>query len=292
MRRFSCADLGLVCVVALLPGSVFAQSPQHRLTYDVAVVRAGIGVRQVLAAGHVSGPIETGLRLSLRSDTAEVEALFGVFSESDTVTLAAEFFAKRRLATSRRGLPLWEQDSYARFVQLEWGDTARVYPLGPPRPDAAESLWVDLVVSRSPAGGETRPAETLSLGTGPLEVVLEAVVRPRRAVVGLGVVRGRSIGPPRRFDLIPDGANRQISLPHPSGMPLVLELGLTRPEPGRSSRDRTLALDADIVCLRVSQPDSTDPLGVVCGRLNNVSRRIPLPGGDTLVATFAWPGAR
>jgi hypothetical protein len=292
VRRFSCADLFVLGGVALVPATLAAQSPQHRLTYDVTVVRAGIGSRQVIAAGNVSGPLETGLRFSLRSDTAEVEALFGVFSESDTVTLAAEFFAKRLLASSRRGLPLWEQDSYARFVQLEWGDTARIFPLGPPRAGAPESLWVDLVVSRSAAGGETRPAETLSLGTGPLEVVLEAVVRPRRAVVGLAVVRGRSVGPPRRFDLIPEGASRQVSLPHPRGMPLVLELGLTRPETARSSRDRTLALDADIVCLRVSQPEWVDPVGIVCGRLNNVSHRIPLPDGDTLVATFAWPGSR
>jgi len=30
----------------------------------------------------------------------------------------------------------------------------------------------------------------------------------------------------------------------------------------------------------------------VCGRLNDVARRLPLPGGDTLVATFAWPTGR
>jgi len=57
-------------------------------------------------------------------------------------------------------------------------------------------------------------------------------------------------------------------------------------------RDRALALDADIVCLRVSQPAVLQPFGTICGRLNNVARQLPLPSGDTLAATFAWPGAR
>jgi hypothetical protein len=59
-----------------------------------------------------------------------------------------------------------------------------------------------------------------------------------------------------------------------------------------SSRDRALALDADIVCLRVAPPDTSEPIGKICGRLNNIARLLPLPTGDTLAATFAWPGPR
>jgi hypothetical protein len=69
-------------------------------------------------------------------------------------------------------------------------------------------------------------------------------------------------------------------------------VSVTRPNPSRSPRDRALALDADVVCLRVAAPDGLEPLGVICGRLNNVARQLPLPTGDTLAATFAWPGPR
>jgi len=72
----------------------------------------------------------------------------------------------------------------------------------------------------------------------------------------------------------------------------TLELSLTRPDPPRSDRERALAIDADVVCLRVVPPDLSEPLGVMCGKLNNVARQLPLPNGDTLAATFAWPGPR
>jgi len=72
----------------------------------------------------------------------------------------------------------------------------------------------------------------------------------------------------------------------------VQPVHIARPEPAASTRDRVLALDADVVCLRVVAADVGQPVGVVCGRLNDVARRLPLAGGDTLVATFAWPGGR
>lgn len=282
----------LAGLAALLLPVAAAQAPQHRLTYRVAVVRASDAGRQSLAAGEVSGSIETGLRLSLRSESAEVEALFAVFSETDTATLTAEFFSKRRVGRSRRGLPLWEQDAYTRIVQIAWGDTVRVYPLGPPRRAARDSVWVDLTVLRRSAGGEVRPAETVTLDTGPFEVALEAVVRPRRVVVVLTLVRGGAVSAPRRYDLIPDGAAKRVQLPIPGRLPRSLEVALSRPETPRSPRERTLAIEADAVCLRVAEPDSLALTGTVCGRLNNVMRRLPLPGNDTLIVTFAWPGSR
>ena len=290
MRSSSFASLAAPATLLLAVAA--AQAPQHRLTYRVEVVRANGAGRQSLAFGEVSGSIETGLRLSLRSDSAEVEALFAVFSETDTATLTAEFFSKRRLGTSRRGLPLWEQDGYTRIVQVAWGDTARVYPLGPPQRGAPDSVWVDLTVLRRPAGGEVRPAETLTLGSGPFQVALQAVVRPRRVVVVLTLVHGRAVSAPRRYDLIPEGEAKRVQLPVPGRLPRVLEVALSRPEMTGSARDRTLALEADVVCLRVAEPDSLAPTGTVCGRPNNVMRRLPLPGSDTLIATFAWPGSR
>jgi hypothetical protein len=111
-------------------------------------------------------------------------------------------------------------------------------------------------------------------------------------VVLLTLVRGGAVSAPRRYDLIPDGAAKRVQLPIPGRLPRVLEVALTRPETPRSARDRTLALEAGVVCLRVSEPDSLAPTGTICGGLNNVARRLPLPGGDTLIAYFAWPGSR
>jgi hypothetical protein len=246
-----------------------------------------------LARGSVSGPAGTDLRFALRDDTAEVEALFQIVPEGDTVVVSGEFFTKRRLGRSRRGLGLWEQDSYRRSVRLAWGDTARVHLFGRPRPAAppGEGLWVQVVLVRGFSGGEGRPAEELQVLDSTMDIVLEAVVRPRRARVVLNLVRGDTVSGPRGFDLVPEGLARRVQLAM-AGRTTTLEVGLARPEPARSARDRVLALDADVVCLRVVGPDSAEPVGVVCGRLNDVARRLPLPGGDTLVATFAWPTGR
>jgi len=71
-----------------------------------------------------------------------------------------------------------------------------------------------------------------------------------------------------------------------------LEFALLRPEPARVERERTLATDADVVCLRVGDPETSMARQSVCGRLNNVAYRLALADGDTLVASFAWPVAR
>jgi hypothetical protein len=76
------------------------------------------------------------------------------------------------------------------------------------------------------------------------------------------------------------------------GRATTLVISLTRPDAPRTERDRALAVDVDVVCLRVAPPDTPEPLGKLCGRLNNVARQLPLPTGDTLAATFAWPGPR
>jgi len=124
-----------------------------------------------------------------------------------------------------------------------------------------------------------------------VDVRLEAVVRPRRARVILNLVRGDTVSGPRPLDLIPEAPARRVLLVI-GGRRTNLEVGLARPEPSPSARDRVLALDADVVCLRVVATDMAQPVGVVCGRLNDVARRLPLPGGDTLVAMFAWPAGR
>ena len=271
---------------------VVLQGPGTRVSYRIRVL--GEGAR-VLASGSVSGPLDTDLRFALRTDSAEVEVLFQVVPEGDSVSLGAEFFTKRRRGKggrSRLGLPLWEHDSYRRVVRLAWGDTARIYPFGRPRPDAgASTLWVELALGRGFAGGEGRPAEELQLVDPTVDVRLEAVVRPRRARVILNLVRGDTVSGPRPMDLVPEAPARRVRLVL-AGRATTLDVGLAHPEPSRSARDRVLALDADIVCLRVVAPQAAQPVGVLCGRLNNVARRLALPGGDTLVATFAWPAGR
>ncbi|MGH7645288.1 MAG: hypothetical protein ACREMR_06850, partial [Gemmatimonadales bacterium] len=155
---------------------------------------------------------------------------------------------------------------------------------GVPRAGAADSLWLDVAVVREETGGETRPTETVTIPAAPLELTIEAVVRPRRARVTLTLARNDSMSAPRDLDLAPGGPARRIRLVLGGGPPGDLDVALVPPAERRRH--------ADVVCLRVALPYSVSPVGVICGRLNNVARRLPLPGGDTLVATFAWPGSR
>ena len=263
------------------------QGPGTRLTYRIRVIEPAALAPRLLASGAVSGPLDSDMRLTLRTDSAEVEALFHVTPVGDTVSLGAEFFARRKVGRSRRGLLLWEEDTYRRRVRLAWSDTARVYPFG----NASRAMWVELQLEREFAGGEARAAEAFDLVDSTRDFRLEAVVRPRRARVILNLVRGDTVSAPRPIDLIPEERPRIVQLVL-QGRATTLLVSLTRPDPARSARDRALALDADVVCLRVSRPDATEPLGTICGPLNNVARQLPLPTGDTLAATFAWPGPR
>ncbi|MGH7701095.1 MAG: hypothetical protein ACREMJ_11340, partial [Gemmatimonadales bacterium] len=132
-----------------------------------------------------------------------------------------------------------------------------------------------------------------------MAITIEAVVRPRRAVVVLNLVRGDAVTGPRRRDLVPGGAAWRVDFVLAGRGRRTVEVSLARPEPPPLARDRALALDADVVCLRVVEAGGdggpgapAEPAGTLCGRLNNVARRLPLAGGDTLVAMFAWPGYR
>ena len=282
------------CLIALATGggallnfTIPMQGPGTRLTYRIRVIEPAAVAPRILASGAVSGPLDTDMRLTLRSDSVEVEALFQITPIGDTVNLGAEFFTKRRVGRSRRGLPVWEDDTYRRVVRLAWNDTARVYPFGSSRRGA----WVELILERAFAGGEARPAEEFDIVDTTRDFRLEAVVRPRRAHVVLNLVRGDTVSAPRPIDLIPEEPPRIVQLVLGRRV-TTLELSLTRPDPPRADRERALAIDADVVCLRVVPPDLSEPLGVMCGKLNNVARQLPLPNGDTLAATFAWPGPR
>jgi len=284
--------VGLSSFTSILVALTAVQGPGTRLTYRVRVIEPAPVAPRILASGAVSGPLDSDMRLTLRTDTAEVEALFQVTPIGDTVTLAGEFFARRQVGRSQRGLPLWEEDTYRRLVRLAWSDTARIYPFGAgKRGRDAKALRVELVLEREFAGGETRPAEAFDLVDSTRDLRLEAVVRPRRARVILNLVRGDTVSAPRPMDMVPDEPARLVQLVL-RGRATTLVLSLTRPDPARSARERVLALDADVVCLRVSLPAGTEPLGTICGRLNNVGRQLALPTGDTLAATFSWPGWR
>ena len=286
--------MGLSSFTSALVALAALQGPGTRLTYRIRVIEPASVTPRVVASGAVSGPLDSDMRLTLRTDTTEVEALFQVTPLGDTVTLAGEFFARRQVGHSRRGLPLWEEDTYRRLVRLAWSDTARIYPFGTGKRGqggTAKALLVELILERAFAGGEARPAEAFDLVDSTRDFRLEAVVRPRRARVILNLVRGDTVSAPRPMDLVPEERPRLVQLVL-RGRATTLVVSLTRPDPARSARERALALDADVVCLRVARPDGTDPLGTICGRLNNVGRQLALPTGDTLVATFSWPGWR
>ena len=283
--------MGLLSFSSVILALTALQGPGTRLTYRVRVIEPAVAPR-VLASGAVSGPMDSDMRLTLRTDTAEVEALFEVTpTVGDTVTLGAEFYTRRQVGRSRRGLPLWEEDTYRRVVRFAWSDTARVYPFGVGPGPSARALRVELILEREFAGGEARAGERFELLDSTRDVRIEAVVRPRRARIILNLVRGDTVSGPRPMDLVLEEPPRVVQLVL-KGRPTTLVVSLTRPDTPRSMRDRALALDADIVCLQVSQPAVLQPFGTICGRLNNVARRLPLPTGDTLAATFAWPGAR
>lgn len=272
------------------------QAPGFRLTYSVRVLEgaAGGAGERMLATGEVSGPQDTALRIALGTGSASVEALFELVPESDTVTLVGRFFTERRVGETRRGLPLWEADSYRRTARLAWGATATVYPFGalPAKWGSERQVRVEIVVTRQPAGGATRPAESVAVEDSSWHFALDAVVRPRRVRVTLALVRGDAASAPRPLDLVVEAPARPVTLVLGPTEQRALEVGLARPGAPRARRDSVLALDADVVCLRVTIPGSPLPARVRCGRLGNVARRLPLPGGDTLVTTFAWPGVR
>ncbi len=298
--------MGLSLFSSVLLALSALQAPGTRLSYRIRVIEPAAVTPRVLASGAVSGPLDSDMRLTLRTDTAEVEALFHVTAFGDTVTLGGEFLTRRLVGRSRRGLPLWEEDTYRRQVRFPWSDTTRIYPFGTGKHGqgglpwaawaaraarAAGALWVELILEREFAGGEARPAEAFTLVDSTRDFRLEAVVRPRRARVILNLVRGDTVSAPRGIDLIPEEPARVVQLVL-KGRATTLVVSLTRPDPARSARDRVLALDADVVCLQVAQPAVLQPLGSICGRLNNIARQLPLPTGDTLAATFAWPGPR
>jgi hypothetical protein len=277
---------------ALVAAPSVGQAPGFRLTYGVRVVQRDAGETRLLAAGTVTGPQETDLRLSLRTDTAEVEALLEVFPEPDTANLAGAFFGRRRAGRSRRGLPLWEVDSYRRATRLAWGATTRLYPFGRAHEGQRHALWVEIAVSREFVGGQTRPTEAIAVADSSVTLTLEAVVHPRRALVRLTLMRGDIASAPKLLDMVPDATGRPVTFVVGPGQSRTVEVALTLPAPPRAGRDSALATDADVVCLRVLDPASTEPARSRCGRLNNVARQIPLSDRDTLVATFAWPAAR
>ena len=281
------------------------QAPNYRVTYRLRVLQpaAGTGTgtvaradTQLLASGVVTGPPETTLRLSLRTPGAELRGLLGTLPEPDTVNLAALFFSRRAAGRSRRGLPLWEEDSYRRWTRLAWGGTARLYPFGPagvglPGRTGRPAPWVEITVGRQFAAGETRASEEVTIVDSTILLDAQAVIPPRRVTVRMSLVRGDTASSQRTVDFVPEAPGRRVSFVL-GGETFDFDVTLERPEPPRTGRDSALAVDADVVCLRLLVPGSSGPTRVRCGRLDNVARRLALVDGDTLVATFAWPAVR
>jgi hypothetical protein len=110
--------------------------------------------------------------------------------------------------------------------------------------------------------------------------------------VRLTLVRGDTASAPKVLDMVPDAPGRRVTFVLGPGQSRTVDVTLTLPEPPRAGRDSALATNADILCLRVLDTASTEPVRSRCGRLNNVARQIPLSDRDTLLATFAWPAAR
>ena len=119
----------------------------------------------------------------------------------------------------------------------------------------------------------------------------QAVIPPRRVMVRMTLVRGDTASSQRAVDLVPETTGRRVTFKL-GRETFDFDVALERPEPPRTGRDSALALVVDVVCLRVVAPQSAEGPRVRCGRLDNIARRVALVGGDTLMATFAWPPAR
>lgn len=281
---------------AALLAAAASQAPNYRVSYGLRVVGGTGSDTRVLATGMVAGPPETRLRLALRAPGVELQGLLETLPEPDTVGLAALIFGRRQAGRSRRGLPVWEEDSYRRWIRLPWGGTARLYAFGPagrgaPAGAAPRPLWVEITVGREFAAGETRASEEVTIADSAVAVDAQAVIPPRRVTVRMSLVRADTASSPRTVDLVPEASGRRVSFVL-GGETSEFDVTLERPEPPRSGRDSALAVDADVVCLRVLVPGGSGRAQVRCGRLNNVAHRLALVGGDTLVATFAWPAVR
>ncbi len=229
------------------------QAPNYRVTYHLRLVERASGETRLLASAAVSGPPETDLRLGVRARSSELEGLLGTLAEPDTVNLAGLFFSRRQVGRSRRGLPLWEEDSYRRWSRIPWGGTALLYPFGPPGAGQPHVVWVEITVGRAFAGDTASSRQVI--------------------------------------DLVPETPGRRVSF-RLGREKLDFDVALERPEPPRSGRDSALAAAVDVVCLRVVAPESSETARVRCGRLDDIARRVALVGGDTLMATFGWPPAR
>ncbi len=146
-------------------------------------------------------------------------------------------------------------------------------------------------MDREFVGGQTRASEEVSVVNPAVYFDAEAVLPPRRVLVRLSLVRGDTASSVRAVDLVPEAPGSRVRFALGRER-FEFDVSLERPEPPRTGRDSALAIDADVVCLRLVVPGSADPARVRCGRLDNVARRLALTGGDTVVATFGWPAAR
>ena len=279
-------SLGLTAILAVAA----AQAPNYRVTYRLRVLEGAAPATRLLATAVVSGPPETDLRLSLHAAALEIQALLGTLPEPDTVNLAGLFYTRREAGRSRRGLPLWEEDSYRRWARVAWGGATRLYPFGPASVGRRGAVWIEIAVGHEFAAGETRASEEVTVIDSTIGFTVRAVIPPRRVTARLTLVRNDA-STSRTLDLVPDAPARRVAFTL-GGATSQFDVTLERPEPPRTGRDSALAVGVDVVCLRLLVAGSADPARIRCGRLDNVARRIALAGRDTLVATFAWPAVR
>src|SRR5213079_3520950 len=207
------AALGMSAWVGV---SAASQAPNYRVTYHLRVVERTAGETRLLASAAVSGPPETDMRLALRTGATELQGLLGTLPEPDTVNLAGLFFSRRQVGRSRRGLPLWEEDSYRRWTRLPWGGTARLYPFGRtgaglPGRAGRPAPWVEITVGRQFAAGETRASEEVTIVDSTVLLDAQAVIPPRRVTVRMSLVRGDTASSQRTVDFVPEAPGRRVS---------------------------------------------------------------------------------
>src|SRR3989475_6892762 len=180
------------------------------------------------------------MRLALRAGATELQGLLGTLPEPDTVNLAGLFFSRRQVGRSRRGLPLWEEDSYRRWSRVPWGGTPLLYPSGRRGVGRPRVVWVEITVSRAFAAGETRASEEVTIIDSAIAFSAQAVIPPRRVTVRLWLVRGDTASSRQVIDLVPETPGRRGSF-RLGREKLDLDVALEGPQAPRRRPDNALA---------------------------------------------------
>lgn len=109
--------------------------------YAIRCTEVSEGKSRVLYAATVDGPRATDFEVVLRDHRFELKAFFTA-EGSGPVDLRVRLETRRREGTSRRGLPLWEEDLQQHRFRVRLGEVVELLPFGKAGPRGLLKLEV------------------------------------------------------------------------------------------------------------------------------------------------------